>query len=58
MLAKDYKPKWTCWKHKTVKKRVKDHKRYCRRKFKQFLKSGNIRDLDASRKLLTRFDFD
>lgn len=58
MIAKHYKPQNTCWKHKTVREIVKIHKRACRRAYKQYLKSGDNRHLEASNRLLTDWDFD
>jgi hypothetical protein len=58
ILAANYKPIWTCWTHKTVAKHVKEHKRYCRRKYKHYLKTGDIRDYNKSQRLMTRRDFD
>ena len=58
ILAKNYKPEWTCWTHKTVAAHVKAHKRKMRRLYKQYLKSGDIRDYNRSQCLMTTWDFD
>jgi len=58
MIAKTYKPQYVCYKHKTIREVTKAHKRACRRAYKQYLKSGNTRHLEASRRVLTNWDFE
>jgi hypothetical protein len=58
MIAKDYKPVWTCWSEREIRTAVIRHKRYVRHAYKRYLKGGDIKDLDRSRRLLTRWDFD
>jgi hypothetical protein len=58
IVAKDLQPKWTAWNSKTVALYVKDHKRRARRNYKQYLKTGDIRDFNRSQKKITRWDFD
>ena len=58
IVAKNYKPKWTCWDRKTVKKHKNIHKRKMRRIYKLYLKTGDIRDYNRSQYLMTTWDFD
>lgn len=58
ILAKEYKPKWTCWRPSTVTKHAIIHKRKMRRIYKQYLKTGDIRDYNRSQYLMTRKEFD
>jgi hypothetical protein len=58
IVANDYKPKWTCWTHKTVKLHKDQHKRKARRLYKHYLKTGCISDYNRSQYLMTRKDFD
>jgi len=57
-VAKNYKPKWTFWKKETIQKEVARHKRYTRRAFKRFLKTGNFKDFERSQRVLDQWDFD
>jgi len=57
-VIKDYKPKFTIWSKEEVQDAVTRHKRACRRAYKQYLRTGDIRDLDRSEKLITRLYFD
>lgn len=57
-VTKNYKPKWTIWNRKTVRKHVIEQKRYCRRAYKQYLKTGSIRDFNRSQRQITNWDFD
>lgn len=57
-VAKYYKPRWTVWAPPTVKEEVKLHKRRTRRAFKQYLRTGSIKDFNRSQKLITNWDFD
>ena len=57
-IAKDYKPKWTIWSHREVREVVVRHKRYVRRQFKLFLRTGDKRHYERSCRLLTSYDFD
>lgn len=56
MIPKNYKPKHTCYYHSTVRQVVKMHKRSCRRAFKQFLRSGNIKDFNRANRMIVDFD--
>lgn len=58
MLAKHYKPKWTIWRHKTVRQLATAHKRRVRRASKQYLRSGDIRIGNRAARMLTNRDFD
>jgi len=58
ILAKDYHPQMTRWNPSTVAKHVKIHKRKMRRIYKQYLRTGDIRDYNRSQYLMTRWDFD
>jgi len=58
ILAETYKPKWTCWDRRTVRKHVTAHKRKMRRIYKQYLRTGDVRDYNRSQYLMTRWDFD
>jgi len=57
-VAKNCKPRWTRWNPKTVQEDILLHKRRTRRAFKQYLRTGDIRDFDRSQKLITNWDFD
>lgn len=58
IVGKDLHPIYTIWNPKTVAKRVKEHKRRTRRTYKQYLKSGDIRQFNKSQIMITRRDFD
>lgn len=58
VVAKNVTPKWTVWNPKTVSKEIKRHKRVSRRVYKQYLKTGDIRDFNRSQRKITNFDFD
>lgn len=58
VVGKDLHPKWTIWNPKTVTKHIKNHKKASRRSYKQYLKSGDIRQFNKSQKMITRWDFD
>jgi hypothetical protein len=53
-----HRPKYTVWNPRTVNKTVKAHIRKTRRAYKQYLKTGSIRDFDRANKLMTSWDFD
>jgi hypothetical protein len=58
VVAKNYKPKWTCWRASTVTEEKRIANRKARRAFKQYLKTGSIKDFNRSQKMLTQWDFD
>jgi len=58
VVAKNYKPVWTCWRSSTVTKHVREHRRTQRRRYKQYLKTGRIEDFNRSQKKITKWDFD
>lgn len=58
VVAKDLRPIWTGWKSETVNDDIKAHKRRARRAFRQYLKTGDIRDFNRSQRKITRWDFD
>jgi hypothetical protein len=57
-VAKDLKPIWTVWKHTEVTKDIKAHKRKTRRSYRQYLKTGDVRQFNKSQRKITRWDFD
>ena len=58
VVAKDLRPIYTCWGRATVASHIKAHKRRCRRAYRQYLKTGDIRDFNRSQIKITRWDFD
>jgi len=58
VLAKDIRPKYTVWKQTTVHKDIKSKVRRSRRIFKQYIKTGSLRLLQAAERKVTRWDFD
>lgn len=58
VVVEDLKPIYTIWNPKTVAKDIKAHKRKARRSYKQYLKTGDIRQFNKSQKKITRYDFD
>jgi hypothetical protein len=58
VVAEDLKPIWTIWKHTTVVKDIKAAKRRARRTYKQYLRTGDIRQFNKSQRKITRWDFD
>jgi hypothetical protein len=58
MIAKNYRPKYTLWGHGEIRAKVIANKRYCRHAYKRYLKTGNIKDLDRSRRILDRWRWD
>lgn len=58
IVGKDLKPIYTIWNPKTVSKYIKLHKKSQRRSYKQYLKSGDVRQFIKSQKMITRRDFD
>ena len=57
-VAKYYKPRWTIWSPKLVSDEVIAHKRRTRRAYKQYLRTGSMRDFDRSQRIITNWDFD
>ena len=57
-VCKDLKPIWTCWSHDTVRDDIKAHKRRSRRAYRQYLKTGDVRDLNRANRKVSRRDFD
>lgn len=58
ILNKNYKPTCTIWRHATVRKDVKAHKRRGRRVYKHYLKTGRIEDFNRASRPMTNWDFD
>ena len=58
IVGKDLKPIYTIWNHDTVSKTIKHHKRSGRRSYKQYLKTGDVRQFNKSQRKVTRRDFD
>lgn len=58
VVGKDLHPIYTIWNPKTVSKYVKKHKKSSRRSYKQYLKTGDIRQFNKSQRMITRRDFD
>jgi len=58
IVAKDLRPVWTRWNPKTVNKKIAAAKRRARRTYKQYLKTGSLRDFNRSQLKITRWDFD
>lgn len=53
-----HRPKYTVWNPRTVNKDVRRHIRKTRRAYKQYLKTGSIRDFNRANELLTSWNFD
>ena len=58
VVVEDLKPIYTIWNPKTVAKDIKAHKRKARRSYKQYLKTGDVRQFNKSQEKITRYDFD
>ena len=58
VVTKDLRPVWTRWNSKTVRDNIKAHRRKTRRIYRQYLRTGDIRDFDRSQTKITRWDFD
>ena len=58
IVGKDLHPIYTIWNPKTVSKNIKAHKKSARRSYKQYLKSGDVRQFNKSQRMITRRDFD
>ena len=58
VVVKDLRPRWTCWKHTTVNADIQAHKRKARRIYRQYIRTGDIRDYNRSQRKITRWDFD
>ena len=58
IVAKDLRPIYTMWSHTEIQKDIKAAKRRARRVYKQYLKTGDIRDYNRSQRKITRSDFD
>ena len=58
VVGKDLKPIYTIWNPKTVSKDIKAHKRKSRRTYKNYLRTGDIRQFNKSQTMITRRDFD
>jgi hypothetical protein len=58
IVAKDLRPKFTIWRHTEINKDIKAARRRSRRAYRQYLKTGAIRDFNRSQKKITRWDFD
>ena len=58
IVAKDLRPKFTIWKHTEVNKDIAAAKRRSRRIYKQYIKTGDVRDFNRSQRKITRWDFD
>ena len=57
-VTQDLRPIFTIWNPTTVNADIKAHKRRERRAYKQYLKTGAIRDFNRSQRKITRWDFD
>ena len=57
-MTKGIRPKYTVWNPKTVRNDIKRRVRSRRRIFKQYLKTGGLRLLNAAERKLTSWDFD
>jgi hypothetical protein len=58
IVGKDLHPIHTIWNPKTVAKNIKAHKKSARRSYKQYLKSGDMRQFNKTQRMITRRDFD
>jgi len=58
IIAADLRPKWTRWNPHQVANIKKDYRKWARRVYKQYMKTGDIRDFNRSQRKLTRWDFD
>ena len=57
-MTKQTRPKWTIWNPKTVHNDIKGRVRSKRRIFKQYLRTGSLRLLQAAERKITSWDFD
>lgn len=57
-ITKHVRPIWTQWRPSTVHKDIKAQARKRRRVFKQYLKTGSLRLLQAAERKITSWDFD
>jgi len=57
-ITKCIRPKYTVWKQTEVHKDIKAQVRKRRRVFKQYLKTGSLRLLQAAERKITSWDFD
>ena len=58
IIAKKHMPVHTIWNPKTVHKTIAKRKKSARRSYKIYLKTGDVRQLRNSQKMVTNFDFD
>jgi hypothetical protein len=58
ITAKDLHPVFTIWNTGEVQKDIRRAKRRARRIYKQYLKTGDIRDFNRSQRKISRWDFD
>lgn len=57
-MTADARPKWTLWDMSTVARFKRDHNRTARRRYRQYLRTGDIRDFNRAMRKLTNWDFD
>ena len=58
VIQKKFRPAWTQWDQRTIRKVVRIHKRRARRIYKQYLKTGSNHDFLRSQVILGQWDFD
>ena len=58
VVAKDLRPVWTCWRSSTIQEFKTMAKRKSRRIYRQYIRTGDIRDFNRSQRKITRWDFD
>lgn len=58
IVAKDLRPVWTRWRSTTIKEFKTAAKRRHRRAYRQYIRTGDIRDYNRSQRKITRWEFD
>ncbi len=58
IMTERLNPVWTVWKGETLSMFKRDHNRRARRTYKQYMRTGDIREFNRSQRLLTNWDFD
>jgi hypothetical protein len=57
-MTADARPIHTLWASSTVSRWKRDHNRISRRRYRQYLRTGDIRDFNRAMRKLTNWDFD
>lgn len=58
IMTADARPKWTIWNPGEVSSVKKSYRKWARRTYKHYLRTGRIEDFNRSQRKLSNYDFD